>query len=289
MELNVSENTFLCQDLLLKNLFSDLSIKKWLQRKLYAVASSLNRESQNISNSNELLLNFTASDISLSPLKSHIGYRCAIALQLARQQDFSSLIIAEQIGANLKTICPEFTILVKDSGWIEFQVSDRALAIWLQPIFQKISCPKKELLKEIVPNLFAIQYTHARCCSLLRLGEREELIQLDEILKWKHPYPISWLDEKDNFRLIHPIEKNLIGQFLEVVDALDRNKTDWNKLATQLSKAVLECDRDCRIFGDVKRNNRELSQARLGLYAIARLLLQKLLEEKLGIWAPIEL
>ncbi|NJO93616.1 MAG: hypothetical protein HC820_03230 [Hydrococcus sp. RM1_1_31] len=264
-------------------------MQRLLQQKLYTVASLLHQPSKKISNSNEWLLDFTASDITLYRLKSQIGYRCAIALQLARQQGLSSLSIAEQLLSGLITVCPDFTILVEESGWIEFRPSDRALAIWLQQISQQINFQRKELLKEIVPNFFNLQYTHARCCSLLRLGHREGIIQLNETLQWKQPYPIPWLDKDNKFRLIHPAEIYLIGEIMEVIDVLDREKVDWIKLTNQFSEAVLECDRDCQFLGEVKRNYPELSQAKLGLYAIAQLLLQKLLEEKIKVWAPVEL
>jgi hypothetical protein len=289
MELNVSENTFLDRNFLPRNSFGELSMQKLLRQKLYAVIISLQEPNKKISYSNKLLLNFTASEIAIGRLKFQLGYRCAIALQLSRQLDLSSLSLAKQLVSNLSAVCPGFTILVQESGWIEFRVSDRALAIWLQQISQTIRSPKQRSLKEILPGLFTLQYAHARCCSLLRLGEREGLIQLNETLQWKHPHLIPWLDKDEAFRLIHPTEIYLIGQIFEVIDALACQKTDWNKLATRLSEAVLDCDRDCRIWGDIRRDYLELSQARLGLYAIAQLLLQELLEEKLQVPAPVKL
>jgi hypothetical protein len=61
------------------------------------------------------------------------------------------------------------------------------------------------------------------------------------------------------------------------------------KLAMNLSEAVLEFERYCRIWGEVKQETPDLSQARLALIAIAQLLLWQLLQEKIGVWAPIEL
>ncbi|WP_083602358.1 hypothetical protein [Hydrococcus rivularis] len=297
MRLNVSEIHFSCQKFSLAVPFCFLSIGKLLRQKLFALAL-LERKKQTEIISDD----FFPEKITLYYLKSQIGYRSAIALQLAKGQTRSSQEIAEQLVKHLTILEPsdrvslDFIIRVWEPGWIDFFISDRALALWLQQLPQIFYPTLVRSVKEaIVPHLFSSQYAHARCCSRLRLGHREGLIELREldfsqpIWQWKHPHPIPFL-ASGKFQLVCPTQQNLIRQILVVTDALDGNATEnWIELATNLSEAILEFERRCRIWGEVKQETPQLSQARLGLIAIAQVLLQQLLQEKIGVWAPIEL
>jgi hypothetical protein len=82
----------------------------------------------------------------------------------------------------------------------------------------------------------------------------------------------------------------LIQVLMDVLDGIygDRPQ-NWSKLSFRLAECWLEFDRDCRIFGDTKRQNPQLAIARCGLTAISRHYLQVLLEEYLGVLAPVEL
>jgi hypothetical protein len=290
MELNLSENSFSSQNLSLKIPWSYPSIRSSIQQRLFVLLLG-NRQNEKTP--------ISPSKITLYRLKSSLGYRCAIALQLARGETREAQVLGEQLIKGLAQLSLsqsdrpllDFTVRVVESGWLDFHLSDRALAICLQQLPQ-IFCLtyRKQVTQEIVANLFASQYAHARCCSLLRLGHRDGLIQLyntdfsQSVWQWQSPNPIPW------FYLVNAIEKQMISQILTIVDQLDSNDTEnWIKLATDLSEAVLHFERYCRIWGEVKQETPELSQARLGLLAIAQLLLQQLLQEKIGVWAPVEL
>ncbi|NES86916.1 MAG: anticodon-binding protein, partial [Moorea sp. SIO2B7] len=189
-----------------------------------------------------------------------------------------------------------------DPGWIDFQLSDRALAVWLQqlpqitPINPSFSEERSRGNLEVI---FRLQYIHARCCSLLRLGNRQGLIKLqDEDLskpfwQWVEPDPIPWLNltsEGANFQLVQPTERYLINQLLTVVDALDcLAEANWVTIATYLSSAMVDFDRSCQIWGEVKQKTPQLAQARLGLIALTQFLLRRLLKDQLKVTAFVEL
>jgi DALR anticodon binding domain len=285
MTINVSENTFVFQQCLFKVSLSCLSIRREISQTL----------------KNLLLLDANHCNlpkITLYSLQSPLGYRSAIAIQLTKGQKLSLTSFLKQFVNNLSKNNLEqsdfptldFTVRVWETGWIDFYPSDRALAIWLQQLLQYIELPDvKPVKEEISPNLFVSQYAHARCCSLLRLAHREGLIQLNNLWQWEAPHPISWC-HCEKLQLVHLQEQHLIGQILAIVDELDNVSVQTSiKLAINLGQSVLEFDRHCRIWGEVKTEMPQLSQARLGLIAIAQLLLQKLLQEKIGIWAPVEL
>ena len=86
------------------------------------------------------------------------------------------------------------------------------------------------------------------------------------------------------------IEEQLIHALMDVLDGIFGNRPqNWSKLALNLAQSWLEFDRACDIFGDLKRQNPRLAIARCGLTAICRRYLQVLLEDYLGVTAPIEL
>jgi hypothetical protein len=285
MTINVSENTFVFQQCLFKVSLSCLSIRREISQTL----------------KNLLLLDANHRNlpkITLYSLQSPLGYRSAIAIQLTKGQKLSLKSFLKQFVNNLSKNNLEqsdfptldFTVRVWETGWIDFYPSDRALAIWLQQLLQCLKLLNvKPVKEEISPNLFVSQYAHARCCSLLRLANREGLIQFNNLWQWETPHPISWC-YCEKLQLVHLQEQHLIGQILAIVDELDNVSVQTSiKLAINLGQSVLEFDRHCRIWGEVKTEMPQLSQARLGLIAIAQLLLQKLLQEKIGIWAPVEL
>jgi hypothetical protein len=293
MTFNVSENTFVFQPCLLKVSLSCLSMRAIIEQRLKNIL---------LPESND-----TKPKITLYSFQSPLGYRSAIALQLTKGEKLSLNAFFERFVNSLSDNnpdqsdrlcrCPEgnrpildFTVRVGEAGLIDFYPSDRALAIWLQQLLQCLELrDAKPVKQEISSNLFASQYACARCFSLLRLGHREGLIQLNSDWQWDAPNPIPWC-HCDRLQLIRPREQHLLGQILAVVDELENvSEKESMKLATNLGQSVLEFDRHCRILGEVKTEMPQLSQARLGLIAIAQLLLQKLLQEKIGVWAPVEL
>ena len=304
-----------------------LSIQRLLQQQL-CHAVSLWQE-------NNYLTQCLPKKIFSSHLKHYTGlvYRSAIAFPLASIFQLSPLDIASQLVTILKekageSPCEkeklEFMVIAipqgsasrcghgsasrRASGSIDFQLSDRSLAFWLQQLpswltqdFSSRSTnaqksPQPQQKQENKVNLFPIQYAHARCCSLLRLGQEEGLIQLKNLdfsqrsWQWLEPTPIPWLSESGNFLLIQPPETNLIAQFLFIVDALDSSKEiDWPKLATLSSNTWLNFYGHCPIWGEIKEKKRQIAQARLGLIALTQYFLQILLEERIRVIAMKEL
>ncbi len=154
------------------------------------------------------------------------------------------------------------------------------------------------------PNLFKVQYAHARCCSLLRLAHRSGLITLNDpeftTSNWQFiaPNPIPWLDlnslqscgESMRLRCIHPAERGLIDQLLDSGDRIGQLDVERGfKQAFALSLAFDNFYRSCRIWGEVKTETPQLAQARLGLVGVTQKLLRSLLEDQLGVLAPLEL
>lgn len=305
MQFNVSENTFACQFFFDRACLNSRSIQKFLQQQLFLALSRTELGTT---------IDLSPAVIPFSRLNYPVGrvYRSAIAFQLSQVLDRSPLEIAIELGRNLSVLQTEnptssyldFTIGAVEPGWLDFPLSDRALGTWLQQLphcFWTESRVNRSFRQQELPKIdpFPIQFAHARCCSLLRLGHREELIVLAEpefaypSWHWQHPDPIPWTDDDlpyRPFQLVRPPETYAIGQILALTDALDRPQViNWISRGMDLAKAILEVNRHCRIFGEVRRETVKLAQARLGLIAIARLLLQVLLQERIGVSAPTEL
>ena len=163
---------------------------------------------------------------------ARVLYVSPIALKLAKTWQQTPQAIAAQLAETLEPLCcPNFAVKVAPTGIIEFELTDACLGFWLQRLAQtKLAIPESRILSAVVnaDRLFPIQYSHARCCSLLRMAHRDRLISIaqpdvataPQIWSLTAPNPIPWLDKGDRLRLIHPAECNLISQLITVLDNL---------------------------------------------------------------------
>ncbi|PMB49669.1 glutamate acetyltransferase [Fischerella thermalis CCMEE 5205] len=249
---------------------------------------------------------------------NQVFYITGLALQLAKYEKIPAMEIAEAIASHLSAnSAGVFSIQIVPPGWIHLELAHPVLASWLQRLVEKRGdsvvqgrggtedkeddLGDKEDKEELVtvlfsshspspqsplPNhLFPIQYAHARCCSLVRLGEREGFITSEGA--------IPWLNKQQELRFQHPSELCLLSELVQVVDELEcsdsSDSVKWEKLALGLSRVFDDFWRDCRIWGEVKVKSPEIALARLGLVMATQLVLRTLLEEKLGILAVLEL
>ncbi|MBD2566885.1 anticodon-binding protein [Anabaena lutea FACHB-196] len=231
-----------------------------------------------------------------------ILYISSLALRLSKSHNSQAMEIASEMVAYLSAHCGEiFKVKIVPPVWIYVELTHLTLADWLHSI-----TVKNTELKSIENNcsiintdklVFTIQYSHARCCSLLRLAHREGLIELvDNSLNlgdFQSAQSIPWLDDEQKLRLNQPDEVRLIQQLLKLVDDLvypdAGSSVNWGKAGLKLSQAFDSFWRNCRIWGEVKINSWELAQARLGLLMATQLVLRSVLETKLGAFAPPEL
>jgi hypothetical protein len=250
---------------------------------------------------------------------ANIIYRCAIAHQLAPILSSSPLEVARQIIESVTAIESNLSekarqvlrIKISPPSWIDFCLDELFLANWLQ----QLSCWQLPITNLRVAGqenkIFPVQYTHARCCSLLKLGERVKLIQLKDrefkqtVWQIQQPSSVPWLDEQNKFQLVHFAETCLIEKLLAAMDTIgDRQRNDTLKSALLLSEACLDVWDNCRIFGDAIAqpvypdrfgtrsaiaNMPQLATARLGLIAATQLLLKVLIENSSDTCALVEL
>ncbi len=240
---------------------------------------------------------------------ARVLYVSAIALKLAKSWQQTPQTIAAQLAETLEPLCyPDFAVKVAPAGIIELELTDAGLAVWLQRLAQtNLPVPESRILSTVVSadRLFPIQYSHARCCSLLRMAHRDRIIAIAQpdvatappIWSLESPNPIPWIDEGDRLRLVHPAERSLISQLLTVLDNLYPNfdvkkiekPVNYFKLANSLSEAFQIFYSQCRIWGEVKTEQPKLAQARLGLILASQSLLRSMLENLFNAIAPLEL
>ncbi|PPS46014.1 hypothetical protein B1A85_07310 [Chroococcidiopsis sp. TS-821] len=231
-------------------------------------------------------------------------YVWAIALQLSTAQKIPAIQIATKIIGMINTqaiaddirqklatenlACSTLiAIRATPSGLIYLELTDCAIAAWLQysianpPKIEKYCLQKN---KTLLP--FILQYTHARCYSVLQLAAREGIIP--PVLT-----SISFLDSQQQLLCRHAAEQALIKQLLVTSDNLyapnAHLKPHWQKIAVALCQSWQTFYAYCQIWGEVKRNNLDLARVRLGLTLLTQRLLAVLLNDKLGIYAPTEL
>jgi arginyl-tRNA synthetase len=231
----------------------------------------------------------------------------------------------ENSSSPLQTTWQSCLFEANSSGWITLEIPHKGLGRWLEFLiyfFQNLgnSSDRMNDLEEntgfylrdltdppdLIRNsthpvysprnstdLFFAQHAHARCCSLLRLGRQENLIQLGDFSTGESIIiPLSWLDETQALRCCHPSEQQLILQICQGLDEMAEgvfsNPGKTLKRSHKLSQAFCRFYQDCQIFGEGKVNQ-PLAQVRLGLVDVTRSLLYLLLEKGLGVTAPQEL
>lgn len=251
---------------------------------------------------------------------NRVLYVSGIALQLSGTMKIPPLEIATALSskiivnvANLACgaesspgapVSQDFTVQVVPPGWIHLELTEPKLAAWLQCLAQgELKGQGDKGTPSSSPSrLFAVQYAHARCCSLVRLAHGEGLIMLKEpelentptVFFAVAPNPIPWLNCDQKLRFCHPAEHALIAQLVGLLDELyypcpSHHTVDWEKAALNLSQAFQNFYSCCRIWGEVKTQSLHLAQARLGLVIVTQAVLRLLLQDMLGVWAPLEL
>jgi len=228
-----------------------------------------------------------------------LRYQWAIAPHLSQELDQPAEAIAQNLASQLRqplvassplptafpggdpaciwSHCP---VEVFDGGLIQIVVGDQALALWLQGMMSgpdmSLSHPGSDPQASVIqtvqrPNadLFGLQVAHARCCSLLRLGEREGLIGLEPVTglpqRIRSPQPLPWLQEGDRLRFTHPTERALLHSGLDVLE-----DSPSAQQASLLVRHFQAFEAACRIFGPVKAESSQLAQVRLGLLLLTR-------------------
>ena len=250
-------------------------------------------------------------DRQLSDMRSiPLCYSCPIGLILAPRLQISPQKVVEDLrnlfnrhSSSIESSLPLY-LETDPTGWLNFYVTERAIASWLERsvwLLKTQAKDKNSLLtwenSDLSPksDLFRVQYIHARCCSLLRLGAREQLILVNndfDYVGWQlsQPRSISWLDGQHHLWFDRQSEYNLLRQLLIVTDSQTANDSGrWLKLALALSQATAIFLTDCRFLGEIKEQYPKRAIARLGLIALAQYWLQKILLEKLNSWAPTTL
>lgn len=202
-------------------------------------------------------------------------------------------------------------------GWLYQPLTDTILVGWLTQLLQV--SPQLNLLDPfgqiappawlpvVEPQLkFGLQYIHARCSSLVRLAQREGFLTFVEL---------AWLTPDQRLILSTPAEENLLLLLLRLPLVLSGTsdlrvppktdlKTDldgayplaWppnQKTFTAYLQAWSwgfdQFYRDCQIWGEVKKQQPQLAQARFGLLMIIQTLMRFLLVELLEEEAPLTL
>ncbi|MEM8719204.1 MAG: DALR anticodon-binding domain-containing protein [Cyanobacteria bacterium P01_G01_bin.39] len=238
-----------------------------------------------------------------------IVYGCPFGRILASESQLSLQIIVTNLGTLLQSKQNIFiteselklSVVLLDSGWLNFYLDSKTLVVWLNKLLNQIQVKQRSLDVINVHNnistarLLSVQYIHARCCSLLRLGAREKLITLQDNLAqsevlWQSPVAISWLDQEQNLWLSELSEYDLLRQLLFVTDIFTNTvEQDWTEIAMCLSKATAIFFAECRFLGEIKQKYPAKAIARLGLIAIVQYWLELILTEKLNLPAPTHL
>ena len=310
MDNNLPKNRFFSRSIKLDLILPQISLKQIILKQLQDAIASYRTENSIAKNLDQVLTSLPEKVILQDDSNfPSLVYCCAIAFPLANLCALPSLQVAQELIALLPINIQEsttesplqFTVRVKKNGLIEFVLGDRSVGLWLSRMGgwgdEMGSLGAQEIGRGGDYNVFPGQYVHDRCCSLLRLGEREGLINLNDGAFSRHIWQIAnpnpfqyYCDENINY-CYEPAELNLLRKISLLIDYIcDRTENEllqecqatnpkiWVQLALNLSDACLKFIAACRIFGSVAREQRGLAIARLGLIAIVQKCLQHVLK-----------
>ncbi len=222
-------------------------------------------------------------------------YRSSIALQLgARSPQFRQQVAYQVVqffqappfnsleGDIEKALLSNLTVSAPETGQLEFEFGDLAIAVWLQTVLQNSSSPRDfnsafSLNRALSENsqIFFCQYSYARCTALLRLINQPDFIgqTIDSGAE-------LWLR---NHKLLLSQERSLVAQIITTLDQWEDGAALETAIA--LSQTFQTFYQTCQI---VKYDciDRQIAQCRLALVMITHWLLKQLLEQGLGVLAP---
>lgn len=236
-----------------------------------------------------------------------LGYGCPLGLflaaywQISLQETIDNLSQCLVLSASPTATSFQLAGEIDASGWLKFYLDSPTVADWLKQLrlwmagnFSAATFTEYPLCPT-PKNLFPVQYIHARCCSLLRSAERENLITLKQDrhptrCQIAEPKAISWLNRENCLWLNESAEYELLRQLLMVADTWQKeSEIDWLKTALRLSRATAIFQANCRFLGRVRVLEPQKAIARLGLLDLVRSWLYLILQKKLKAAAPTEL
>lgn len=268
-------------------------------------------------------LEFPVIDLRFVPNRDRPIYQTALAHRVAAQQSIPVVAIAQSLQQYmLRAVASLPSLSVEHAPWgqgpylslqncqfrttsshyLQCELGDRAIALWLQAWLessvQSACSPASNAQSAFDPDpraLFQLQYTHARCCSLLRQAAQARLITLQP----RSPVPrlrataIPWLDAQGQLYTHTRPERALIHCLFTVFDSFDPTaalslQQTW-QLAQSLAQATQAVHQHCQLFGAMQAESRDRGHAYLGLMAITQQVFYHLLEEKFYCVAPTEL
>jgi hypothetical protein len=277
---------------------------------------------------------------ALVPDAAHLGrFATPLPLKLASQRSqVHPIASAETVGHALlerlnglpqpSWIAPQYWM--HPNGWLYAEFLPESLAQWLQtgltlkPYLEVQTLVQSTLNAPIAlskgisadPGLFELQYAHARCCSLLRLGHQAQLIQLADTDSFNLilPNPVPWLALLSDSPLRTQSEHQLLLALLNFPQSLGSSAIYGRLQGTEpadqsghqtlvqwpLSDRTLQRHpiwsqifqqfySDCRVLAAIHPKTLELAQAQLASLAILKNRLEFWLITLLRVDAPTEL
>lgn len=199
---------------------------------------------------------------------------------------------------------------VHPNGWLYAHFDTDDFTHWLQQISvaipalrpqQHVRASQRTQSISHEPALFAVQYAHARCCSLLRLG--------DHHIPSEQRGAFIWQNDAGELYLQTPTEQALLQALMQFPQSLSPQKVMYGcpqslvpgtqtRLQWPIHQAHLRKQaeiwgelfsnfyRECRLFGDVQKTSPELVRARFALIYIVKTVLAFVLEDLFEIPAP---
>jgi len=212
----------------------------------------------------------------LNEKKDTVTFNSPICLRLAKIYSLHSNILAQDFvrfnDKNQFKYYPNLTIHISGNGWLELTVTNKFLEEYLTYL-SSYYFNNEYAIKNKQSADFKHIYIYSRFCSILISAHEHNIITLNSLNLSENLWHI--LDIK-NIKLNHL--QNNIDCYLGLVKTLIycieiteniQKKVNYLSIVEKMYQALMAWEKNCRIWGEVKEKNIDLSRARLGLSAIA--------------------
>ncbi|WP_069790350.1 hypothetical protein A5482_000190 [Cyanobacterium sp. IPPAS B-1200] len=215
-------------------------------------------------------------NLTLNEKKDTVTFNSPICLRLAKiyflNHEDLAVDFVKFYDKNQFKYYPNLKIYISGNGWLELTVTNQFLEEYLTYL-SSYCFNNKYATKNKQPAEFKHIYIYGRFCSILKSAHEHNIITLNSLDLSENSWHILDIKNIKFNNLPYTIDSDLslIKTLIYCIEITEnkQKKINYLSMVEKMYQALMAWEKNCRIWGEVKEKNIDLSRARLGLSAIA--------------------